>query len=214
MNSDPTQDPDIELGLSPFAPELPRTAAVRRRIERAAYELFLQRSVSEVAVEEIAEAAGVSRRTFFRYCPTRDDVLAMAFVRPAAVNIGKLRDRPAEEGLVAGWLHIIRSSPLWDDAEHADLFARVMIKRQDHFRRAMERATKLTLPLLTEVIAFRLRQVGQSPDAAGAISATLLCVNADAFSKWCERGFTGDFASLLETNLRAVCQSVCLDCEE
>lgn len=211
MASDTEQHVESDAGL--LTQETPRTAAVRRRIERAAYELFLQRSVSDVAVEEIAEAAGVSRRTFFRYCPTRDDVLAMAFVRPAVGHIEQLRDRPVGESLVKGWLAIIRCSPLWDDAEHANLFARVMIKRPDHFGRAMERAIKLTTPLLSRVVAYRLERIGQSSDAAGAIAATLLSVNAEAFSRWCERGFTDEFASLLETMLRSVCQSLRFDAE-
>lgn len=213
MKPEITRDEEPGPTASVLVPENARAIAVRHRIERAAFVLYLQRNIPDVTVEEIALAAGVSRRTFFRYCPTRDDVLAQIFVRPAVGHIAQLRDRPPGESLVTGWLAIIRSSPMWDDLEHADLFARVMIKRPEHFSRALDRAQKLTTPLMAEVVALRLERDQQCSAAAGAIASTLLSVNSYAFLKWCELGFVGDFATLLETELRSVCQSLCLDCE-
>src|SRR4051812_10158633 len=45
----------------------------RARVERAALELFTRRGFENVTTDEVADAAGISRRTFFRYYGTKAD---------------------------------------------------------------------------------------------------------------------------------------------
>jgi TetR/AcrR family transcriptional regulator, regulator of mycofactocin system len=47
----------------------------RAAIERVAFSLFLRRGFDQVRVEEIAAAAGIGRRTFFRYFQSKNDVV-------------------------------------------------------------------------------------------------------------------------------------------
>lgn len=47
----------------------------RRDIENAALELFENQGYDETNIEEIAELAGVSRATFFRYYPSKEELL-------------------------------------------------------------------------------------------------------------------------------------------
>jgi AcrR family transcriptional regulator len=47
----------------------------RARIERAALDLFTAQGFEQVTTDGIAEAAGISRRTFFRYVTTKADVV-------------------------------------------------------------------------------------------------------------------------------------------
>ena len=51
---------------------------VRGEIWHAAVDLFTAKGYDSTTVEEIAEAAGVSRRTFFRYFSSKDDLMVKA----------------------------------------------------------------------------------------------------------------------------------------
>ena len=55
----------------------------RARIEHAALDLFTRLSFENVTTDEVADAAGISRRTFFRYFSSKSDVL---WVETAAEN--------------------------------------------------------------------------------------------------------------------------------
>lgn len=45
------------------------------KLAEIAQELFIRKGFSETSIDDITSAAGVSRRTFFRYFPTKADVL-------------------------------------------------------------------------------------------------------------------------------------------
>ncbi|MEV4799478.1 TetR family transcriptional regulator [Nonomuraea sp. NPDC049421] len=49
--------------------------AVTMQLADVAMELFTSRGFDETTVEDIAQAAGISKRSFFRYFPTKEDVV-------------------------------------------------------------------------------------------------------------------------------------------
>lgn len=61
---------------------MPRTRAARKApfqtsteaIEKVALELFAERGFEETPIEDIADAAGISRRSFFRYFASKNDI--------------------------------------------------------------------------------------------------------------------------------------------
>jgi mycofactocin system transcriptional regulator len=50
-------------------------AGTRARVERAALDLFTRHGFEHVTSDEVADSAGISRRTFFRYYPTKADAV-------------------------------------------------------------------------------------------------------------------------------------------
>jgi len=52
-----------------------KAARTRQAVVDAAFRLLADRSFDAVSVDEIAREAGIGRRTFFRYFPTKEDVV-------------------------------------------------------------------------------------------------------------------------------------------
>ncbi|SDP03152.1 transcriptional regulator, TetR family [Klenkia soli] len=64
-----------------------KLAASRARVVDAAFDLFAERGFDAVTVAEVCAAADIAPRTFFRYFPTKDDLLA----EPARVMADRMR---------------------------------------------------------------------------------------------------------------------------
>ena len=72
-----------------------KKAQTRREIQRQALRLFAKQGYEATTVEEIAAAAGVSHMTFFRYFPTKEDVVIADDYDPLLARL--ISTRPADE---------------------------------------------------------------------------------------------------------------------
>jgi len=83
----------MESTAYPGPPMLPlrdrQRAAVRAELRRAAYRLFVDRGYEKVSVDDIAVAAGLSRRTVFRHVASKEDLL-LGPVRHGGAAIARL----------------------------------------------------------------------------------------------------------------------------
>lgn len=70
---------------------------VRQEIAHAAWRLFADRGYEATAVDEIAGEAGVSRRTFFRYFSSKEDVVVETSDALAEDLLAAVASRPAQE---------------------------------------------------------------------------------------------------------------------
>lgn len=70
---------------------------IRADIRRAAFRLFVERGYDAVTTEEIATAAGVSPRTFFRHVPAKEELLLAPVRYGGAAIVNLLEGRPAGE---------------------------------------------------------------------------------------------------------------------
>jgi AcrR family transcriptional regulator len=74
-----------------------RRVRVEAEIEETAVNLFAARGFEAVTIDEIAEAAGISRRTFFRYFGSKEDLLLRDMRRRVDGYIDALEQRPGDE---------------------------------------------------------------------------------------------------------------------
>jgi AcrR family transcriptional regulator len=82
----------------------------RRALARAALHLAVEKGVDQITIDEIAEAADVSVRTFFNYFPSKEAaVVAWDRERMADVH-AQLRERPADEPPLESLRLILRSA--------------------------------------------------------------------------------------------------------
>jgi mycofactocin system transcriptional regulator len=68
----------------------------REELEETAFALFAARGFEATTVDEIAVAAGIGRRTFFRYFPSKNDIPWGAFERELERMRARLRAVPAD----------------------------------------------------------------------------------------------------------------------
>jgi AcrR family transcriptional regulator len=74
-----------------------KKARTREALQEAAMDLFSRQGFDRTTVEEIADACEVSPRTFFRYFPTKEDVLFADGEARRARLLAVIADRPPGE---------------------------------------------------------------------------------------------------------------------
>jgi AcrR family transcriptional regulator len=79
--------------------------ATREAMSRAAWHLMVEHGIAAVTPEAVAEAAGVSPRTFRNYFWAPEQAVVDGIVQRAKVVVDAVRARPADE-------------PIWDSLEH------------------------------------------------------------------------------------------------
>lgn len=87
-------------------------ARTREALLDAVRSQLAQRGLTELNVEEIAEAADVSRRTFFNYFPSVEAALSEAISVPIAQLATMLGERPADEPPLVAVRRVVEESPL------------------------------------------------------------------------------------------------------
>lgn len=91
----------------------------RRRIAETGLKLFIENGFEETTLDEVAEAAGISRRTFFYYFKTKDDLLTWWHGNGFATQLAPaLAREPRELGPLNAVRHsIVELAGLYETAE-------------------------------------------------------------------------------------------------
>jgi AcrR family transcriptional regulator len=187
--------------------------ATRRLLRRVALDLVAERGLANVTVEDIAEAADLSPRTFFNYFPSKEAAL---FGDSDPDRAGTLRDQVATEAPGEPALSALRmvmsqyAETIADEfralgGDPADLLRRMKVARGDpHVRGAHAAQMAMLERAISEGLAARL---GASPDAdpyPGVLAAAAIGVVRACTAFWANAGGTVQLSQLIDQAFAAL----------
>jgi mycofactocin system transcriptional regulator len=178
-------------------------ATSRRELELIALRLFTERGFDETTIDQIASAAGVSRRTFFRYFNSKASVLWAEFDTEVDTIRNALAGTPADMPMMAAIRKAVVAANHYRAEDVPELRARYNLissvpelhaSAAVHYD-AWERA-------ISEFVAKRIRQPAESLYPLAVGRATLAACRA-AYDRWVARADT-DLTAYLDAALEAL----------
>jgi AcrR family transcriptional regulator len=194
--------------------------ATRRLLRRAALGLVAERGLANVTVEDIAEAAEVSPRTFFNYFPSKEAVLFGGDPDRTA----QLRDRvathaPGEPVITALRAVLARDAESMADelrslgGDPADWLRRMKVARTDPLVRAAHAAQMAMIErAIAEGIAVRLGADQETDPYPGVLAAAAVSVVRACLSFWTGASGTVQLGNLIDQAFQGLADGFPEDC--
>jgi AcrR family transcriptional regulator len=181
--------------------------AVQTEIAAAAMRLFLDRGFEAVTMDEVARAAGVSRRSLFRYFGTKEDLVLGNLADVGEASAAILRDRPAGEppwAALRAAFEVFVTSPDYS-ADWAFKIADMVHRTPSLRTRRLEKQLNW-LDRMVPAIEARLTGPDAGLRAHAIVASALACLDA-ATETWLARDGRGDIAQLYDEAVAAVRRS-------
>jgi AcrR family transcriptional regulator len=181
-------------------------SAVRDEVSRHAWALFATHGFEATTVDQIAEAAGMSRRTFFRYFAGKDALVLERLVESGELLAATVQARPAGE---SAWTALRASFQVTVDLleTHADTARplQIMLREEPALRATAETRRRLWIERLSPLTAERLPTSPGGDVGVRAVAVTgsaLACLDA-AQAAWAEHP-GASLTELLDATMGAV----------
>ena len=179
---------------------------MQQEITDAALPLFLEHGFDATTVDQIAEAAGISRRSFFRYFKTKEDVVLGDLSALGEQVRAALRARPADEPAWAALRAALATlstlaRPPATELAVAQISHGAPTLRARHLEKHL-----YWQELLAPEIEKRLDGSGPGRPDVGAraiVAAALACLDT-AVEAWRQSGGTADLEELFDQAVAAV----------
>jgi AcrR family transcriptional regulator len=195
--------------------------ATRRELRRVALRMIADRGYSNVTVEEIAEAANVSPRTFFNYFPTKEAALFGADPELAAATRDAIVHQWPGEPVLTVLRAIMTSQAAAVVNEFAELggeplewLARMRASRTDPHLHAAHGAQMAAIERsLAEAIAQRLGTTLEQDPYPGLLASIATGVFRSSMSFWASSGGTVPLEHLVDQAFAALASGLTEDCD-
>lgn len=170
----------------------------RAALSAAALRLALEKGVDEVRVDEIAEAANVSTRTYNNYFASREHAIVAGITATRALQVAEaLRARPSDEPLADSIIAAFAAQYREPPTEALALITSTPALREAYLDSVAELE-----PPIADVIASRL---GKSAEAAEVLAAAVSAAARLAVRRWVDlrpSGLVVVSTTSVEDNLR------------
>ena len=169
----------------------------RRTIQSAGLQLFAQNGFQATTIEEVAAAADVAPRTFFRYFPTKEEIVFWPAYRPLLAEL--MAARPDDEPAVAALCHAIVDglSAFYDQDRERVLERLKLAFRTPALQPRLRQEQAISASALAKVLAGRLHTSPEDLEvrAVGAAVAAALWV---AVEEWQATDGGADLRTLMD----------------
>jgi AcrR family transcriptional regulator len=183
-----------------------KKAQTRRALQEHALRLFMEKGYDATTVQEIAAAAGVSHMTFFRYFPTKEDVVLSDEYDP--LLFGLFASQPAGESAIEALRGAIREGfrGIYDSDREALLARTRLIVGAPTVRARLWETQMATESLLTSAIA--AREGGEVTFRTKLIASACLAAITVATVAWAENDGTPPLPDLMDEALRILSEGL------
>ncbi|PWW66780.1 TetR family transcriptional regulator [Actinokineospora spheciospongiae] len=175
-----------------------KKAATRLALGHAAWSLMLERGLDAVTPESVAEAVGVSSRTFRNYFGSREEAIVDEWSRRHASLADAVRARPADEPVWDSLVAVLPRALTDIVGERADFAVLLRVISESPAMLAQNLlALDRTGQLLAEVIAERTGADADRDLAPRLLAGSVLAAVSTAATFWVTGGARTDLPDLL-----------------
>jgi len=178
---------------------LRRKQLTRTRVEDASLRLFAERGFEQTTVDDLAAAAGVGRRTIFRYFRSKNDIVFGALderldVLAAELETARAAGLPLPD-MVRRAFHVTSS---YAPAERASLAARIELIATVP---SLQAHATLRYRAWEDTVRAAVAAAGTSAVHARACAKAVIAVMWAAFEAWLRTGAGEDLQAMVDASL-------------
>src|SRR6266480_3558017 len=181
--------------------------AVRGELAQLAADLFVEKGYDETTIDDLAAAAGMSKRTFFRYFASKEELVMGKYEVLGEQLAEDLAARPADEPIWASLRQVFGRLVEYSESEARGTASVAMEKIvRDHpalNASYLERLSRIQELVLDEVRTRTGRPDPADPRTAAIVGAAFSCLIA-AWTTWLTTNQAQPFGELLDQAMDAI----------